>query len=242
MLYITAILAIISGIIYSRGEILGIDSLSIYYAITAIFLVFLVLKTKNKNYHTKFLNSTKFTKSLGISAAFILVICSFVYLFELLKTPKDMIDLLVPASMFISGFMLLILTIAIDKTRSFTQNIDTLTVIPVIGLLVQLIIIFRSNLINPNISEFILMIFSLMSISLCMYYFSAIFCCENKKNYFDASFLLSLFIILSYFTTISIAALNNNGDFEHIIYSFKIFVLCFPILLFLSQYYLKKSE
>ncbi|MFI3228212.1 MAG: hypothetical protein R3Y09_12525 [Clostridia bacterium] len=142
--------------------------------------------------------SSKRFRLISVAVAFIFTVFSFIEFTKIMDTDPSTFTLLSSAGMLASGFALLFVVALTNRGKFQNQLAASISTIPILWLVFELIVIFKDNLSNPHINEYILAIFIYTTTSLALYYFSSAFCVSDKTNHFKEYYVLSVFVCVVY--------------------------------------------
>lgn len=200
MIFITVILACIIGNLCARPMNLfdSFDNLSFFFIISLILYVvcrvYFMFQARI-NLETV-ATSAKHLKLISISASFVATVFGFIYFLQ--YGAGVLLDIISSLGLFLSGLSFLAITVLMNKGRIQNQLISNLGTVPIIWMVFEIILIFKNNLSNPSISEYILIIALYASTSMMLYYFTSAFCIVDKTNLFKEYFNISIFMTIAY--------------------------------------------
>ncbi len=199
MIFITVILACIVGNLCSRQmNLFSVDNITLFFILSAILYVssrIYFLFQARINLET-IATSAKHLKLISLIASFITSVFGFIYFVQYSTT--SWIDILSSVGLLLSGLCFISITALLNRGRIQNQLIANLGTMPIIWMVYEIILIFKNNLSNPNISEYILIIALYASTSMMLYYFTSAFCVVDKTNLFKEYFNLSVFMTIVY--------------------------------------------
>lgn len=202
MIIISLILAIIIGNLCSNPSNI-IDSVS---NITFFYITGLILLIVTRIYFFKktridirtVAKSAKHFKFFSIGVAFACTLLGFFDLYNILDTDPSTLVLIGTSGVMISGFSLLALTVLVSKGKFRNQLASSIGTIPILWMVYEVMMIFKNNLSNPHVSEYVFALLTYVFTSIAIYYFTSSFCVADKTNYFKEFYVLSVFVCISY--------------------------------------------
>lgn len=239
MIFISVATAIFSGILISNASNVfeGISNLTLFYILSlAIFFVSRIVLFKKSRISILTVSKTsKMFKGFLVGLSFALTVYGFIDLTKNINS--TLLEFISSFGILISGVALFTLCFLSNKNRIRNQIATNISTLPIVWLVYEIILIFKNNLSNPNISEYIFPILLYASTSVAFYYYSCAFCVVSKKNLFKEHFNVSIFILIGY----AIASFNGHiTSFD--IDLFVIFATCSILNLFMFPFYLTELK
>lgn len=223
--------AILAGII---GGVVFLNNINAFYAICIVLgIALLVVNKKNIDIESISVDN-KNMKMIGALGAFLTICVSGAWFMYIFPDYENIVNVITPPLLLIAGFCMLLTTLLISEKKPL-KNINTI-LFPILWIMLELVVNFKNNLINPKISEFILILFLLMSVAMSNYYLARIYCRQQEKNYFLANCQMSVFLSVTIITTFVI---NKPSDNMH---DLLILSACITNQIFLIQYYIKAKK
>lgn len=176
-------------------------------------------------------------KQLGTIGAGLCVAVGIIYLLTTLLNSPTALDLVSPIATLLSGFSILLATITYQKDIAITKNLVMLTVVPIYWLVLEIVFIFKENLVNPIITDYIIMMFAAMATALAYYYFVGLFCSTRPRNFFTPALMFSVYLTIALLTATVIMFFTKSQPTDIILEHFRIYVSCLSVQVFLMQYY-----
>lgn len=213
------IAAIVLGIIIgnlcvdSANMVNATEHLNIFYVVCiGLLIISTAYFSKSARLSIKSIaKSSKRFKILLIAVAFIFTVIGLINFSKIIDIDPSTFTLISSGGMLASGFSLLFVIVLTNRGKFQNQLAASISTIPILWLVFELIVIFKDNLSNPYISEYILAIFLYISTALAIYYFSSAFCVADKTNRFKEFYVVSIFVCVVYAVANKAGYVSSEG-------------------------------
>lgn len=217
-----------------------VDNLTIFYiALVGLFILCKVYFFTKPRLSLQIISSSaKKYKTASIVIAFICTIFGVVTFFTSPQTAElPLVSLIHSVGIFASGLSLLALTTLSCKGAFRNQLASSIGTVPVLWLVFEIILIFKNQLSNPHMSEYILPITMFACTAMAIYHFTTAFCVVNNFNSFKEYYILSIFVCVT-FLYATLNGLVSTSDIDPV----TAIGSCFIFNAFMLPYYIVPNQ
>lgn len=236
-------LAFCSSVAFSSSDrfLPVMSNMTFFYIAIIIAFITMFLTANKSKIPPSDVCLAKNTPILIISSIFsvVLVLCGFFVLYDVLNTYYVLPDLVNPLLLISSGFSMLVLSVGINSGKMNSQALQSASTVPIYCVIIEIIVQFRENLVNPLLYEFVPVIFALMATTLAYYYFASIFCDPRKQSKFYIFLPISIFFTTCLALMFIFAYVNHLADNIVILKNINYLIWCLCLNGFLISFYFK---
>lgn len=174
---------------------------------------------------------------LGITGASFCTLIGLIHLISTLFSSPQILDLVLPIATLASGFCILLATITYREDVAITKTLVMATVFPIYWLVLEIVFMFKEHLVNPILTDYIMMLFPAMATSLAYYYFVSLFCSTKPRNFFTPALMMSIYLTIALLVVTLIMTITKSQPLDLILHHFRICLSCFAVQIFLVQFY-----
>lgn len=202
MIIVSIVLAFFIGSICTKDAnfVENMSNITLFYiSCIALLLVSKIyfFKQTRINLHTISKSANRF-KVISIIASAGLCILGVLNLAGVFSDNMTNLNTIGFIFMLASGFSMLFVTVLTLGKKIRNQIASSIGTTPILWLVYELVLIFKENLSNPHISEYIFAIMIYIATSLAVYQFTSAFCVVDRKNSFKEYYNLSVFVNIVY--------------------------------------------